>query len=229
MAKKKRKKGQGSLEYLLILAAILAIAVVVILVASSLISAPEESTLLSKDKYTAGLAGIQLIGYDKLYTGVPGTGPTQVIYQGITHQVVTLQTIEETAELSIEDAVAIFTIGKGPNEETYTMYIIPGNTGSLFTQILVENLGLQGLKGKELQLAIETSIIGYCDDWMQIYGEGGYLLTADSTEPTFSEPETTKITALALLAEETKLAVEEEPLLKEEVLSESVVLIRDFV
>lgn len=57
------KKGQGSLEYLLILAAILAIAVVVIVVANSMIGTPQKTADLNKDKYECSMKGIELIDY----------------------------------------------------------------------------------------------------------------------------------------------------------------------
>ncbi|MFC2174662.1 class III signal peptide-containing protein [archaeon] len=72
------KKGQGSLEYLLILAAILAIAVVVVVVANSLLSAPQQQTKLGEDKYTCSLQGIELVGYS-----TPGVVPG-VKYSGET-------------------------------------------------------------------------------------------------------------------------------------------------
>jgi len=57
------KKGQGSLEYLLILAAILAIAVVVVVVANSLLSSPQQQTKIGEDKYACSLQGIELVAY----------------------------------------------------------------------------------------------------------------------------------------------------------------------
>lgn len=60
------KKGQGSLEYLLILAAILAIAVVVVVVANSMISAPTEQADLNQDKYECAIVGIELTDYTKI-------------------------------------------------------------------------------------------------------------------------------------------------------------------
>ena len=57
------RKGQGSLEYLLILAAILAIAVVVVVVANSLLSSPQQQTKIGEDKYACSLQGIELVAY----------------------------------------------------------------------------------------------------------------------------------------------------------------------
>jgi len=57
------KKGQGSLEYLLILAAILAIAVVVVVVANTLLSTPQAEAKLGEDRYACSLVGIELVQY----------------------------------------------------------------------------------------------------------------------------------------------------------------------
>ena len=54
------KKGQGSLEYLLILAAILAIAVVVVVVANSMLSSPQQQSKVQQDRYACSLSGIEL-------------------------------------------------------------------------------------------------------------------------------------------------------------------------
>jgi len=77
------KKGQGSLEYLLILAAILAIAVVVVVVANSLMSAPQTQAKVGEDQYRCSLQQIELTSYVEVgvvngvkYKGVtcsPGT------------------------------------------------------------------------------------------------------------------------------------------------------------
>ena len=77
------KKGQGSLEYLLILAAILAIAVVVVVVANSLMSAPQTQAKVGEDQYKCSLQQIELISYSEVgiindvhYKGIdcsPGT------------------------------------------------------------------------------------------------------------------------------------------------------------
>jgi len=61
------RKGQGSLEYLLILAAILAIAVVVVVVAQSMLSPAETAADVTEDKYGCGVNGIELVGYDTVY------------------------------------------------------------------------------------------------------------------------------------------------------------------
>jgi uncharacterized protein (UPF0333 family) len=62
-------KGQGSLEYLLILAAILAIAVVVVVVANSMLAPAKASGAVTEDKYNCGLSGIELKNYIAPYSG----------------------------------------------------------------------------------------------------------------------------------------------------------------
>lgn len=56
--------GQGSLEYLLILAAVLAIAVVAVVVANSMMSPAETSASVEDDKYEASVSGVELQEYD---------------------------------------------------------------------------------------------------------------------------------------------------------------------
>jgi hypothetical protein len=62
------KKGQGSLEYLLILAAILAIAVVVVVVANSLLGGGSGSAKVNADKAACASAGVELQDYAAQYT-----------------------------------------------------------------------------------------------------------------------------------------------------------------
>ena len=64
------KKGQGALEYLLILAAVLAIAVVVILVAHQIATPAQNSALINQDKYNCAQAGIDLVNYNALPNSV---------------------------------------------------------------------------------------------------------------------------------------------------------------
>jgi len=205
MAKKNRKKGQGTLEYLLILAAILAIAVTVIVVANSLLSTPEGQLDIQDDLYRASLAGVQLIGYDQIYTGVPGTEPTQVIYQGTTHQVTPVSSVAEALALGInpDDAIATIYIGEGPNGESYTIYIF--NPGYILTQDLVEELDAQGFKGNQIDKSFTSAINSACDEWVQIYGGGGIYPSStsntliDGTGNIYAEPETAlKAKAIAL-------------------------------
>ncbi len=72
------EKGQGSLEYLLILAAILAIAVAVVLVANQMMTPAEERGKISEDKHKCSLAGIELNGYDSRYDGTSETVPDSI-------------------------------------------------------------------------------------------------------------------------------------------------------
>ncbi|MFC2174882.1 class III signal peptide-containing protein [archaeon] len=77
------KRGQGSLEYLLILAAILAIGVVVVIVANSMLSAPSGQVGLQESKYECAIAGIELIGYHAVYQGattIGETGPSAITF-----------------------------------------------------------------------------------------------------------------------------------------------------
>ncbi|MFC2174998.1 class III signal peptide-containing protein [archaeon] len=62
------KRGQGSLEYLLILAAILAIGVVVVLVANSMLATPSGAAALQEDKYKLATQGFEVKGYDEAFT-----------------------------------------------------------------------------------------------------------------------------------------------------------------
>ncbi len=72
-------KGQGALEYLLILAAVLAIAVIVILVAHQVSTPAQQSALINEDKYSCAQAGIELVNYNSL----PPSGVGVVVkYQG---------------------------------------------------------------------------------------------------------------------------------------------------
>ena len=58
------RRGQGSLEYLLILAAILAIAVVVVLIANSMLGSPKDVNTVNQDKYNFALQGWEIKGYN---------------------------------------------------------------------------------------------------------------------------------------------------------------------
>jgi hypothetical protein len=68
-------RGQGSLEYLLILAAILAIAVVVVLVANSMLGAPGDARIVEQDKYNFAVNGWEVRGYDRLLDLAGGETP----------------------------------------------------------------------------------------------------------------------------------------------------------
>ncbi|MCD6522740.1 MAG: class III signal peptide-containing protein [Candidatus Diapherotrites archaeon] len=76
-------KAQGSLEYLLILAAILAIAVVVVVVANSMLAPGQEAGAINQDKYQCSLQGIELVNYNKLPTTLSEAKQVKIKYQGI--------------------------------------------------------------------------------------------------------------------------------------------------
>ena len=59
------KKGQGSVETLLIIAAVLVIAVAVVIISNYLMSGTVDHTSVIDDKFAASLKGIELHGYDK--------------------------------------------------------------------------------------------------------------------------------------------------------------------
>ena len=81
-------KAQGSLEYLLILAAILAIAVVTVVVANQMLNPAETAAAIQQDKYVCGLQSIELIDYDKPYVGTKNTCPDFLKYEGEKHEFV---------------------------------------------------------------------------------------------------------------------------------------------
>ncbi len=72
------RKGQGALEYLLILAAVLIVAVVAILVMNHVQSKAGVKEV-AEDKYQCSLAGIKLLDYDKPYDGTFETAPGRII------------------------------------------------------------------------------------------------------------------------------------------------------
>ena len=79
------RKGQGALEYLLILAAVLAIAVVVILVAHSVATPAQTSSVVNQDKFACAQAGIELVNYNAL-PEPKQVSKIRVRYQGATAQ-----------------------------------------------------------------------------------------------------------------------------------------------
>lgn len=77
------RRGQGSLEYLLILAAILALAVIVVLIANSMLGTPKETAVVNQDKYNFALQGWEIRGYDRPYDpNDPGTRPETIAKSG---------------------------------------------------------------------------------------------------------------------------------------------------
>jgi hypothetical protein len=79
------KKGQGSLEYLMILAAVLAIAVVVVVLASSFLSRQRLTANINEQKLTCGQKGIEIKNYEEEFpTSVDQIiSQYEVSYQGI--------------------------------------------------------------------------------------------------------------------------------------------------
>ncbi|MCD4739719.1 class III signal peptide-containing protein [archaeon] len=61
------RKGQGSIEYLMILAAVLAIAVVVVVLATTFFTRYREPAELAQDKSVCAASGIQLLNYIERY------------------------------------------------------------------------------------------------------------------------------------------------------------------
>lgn len=70
MFKIKGRKGQGSIEYLMILAAVLAIAVVVVVLATTFFTRYKEPAEVSSDKSVCGAAQVQLMNYFQRYHDV---------------------------------------------------------------------------------------------------------------------------------------------------------------
>jgi hypothetical protein len=78
-------RGQGSLEYLIIAAAVLAIGAVVVVVVNSVFFAPKTSADVNKDKYLASVAGIEIQDYATPYDGTAATAPKTMIYKGVVY------------------------------------------------------------------------------------------------------------------------------------------------
>ncbi len=80
------QKAQGSLEYLIILAAVLALAVVIVLLAGSWLGTPIESATANQDKNAFAVNGIEIRGYDKAFViGDTKTLPDSLIKDGISY------------------------------------------------------------------------------------------------------------------------------------------------
>ena len=80
-------KGQSALAYLVMLAAILTIAVTSIIIFQSMLSPAQAANLVVEDKYQAGIAGMQLVEYEKPYTGAL-YAPTMAILEGNSYAVI---------------------------------------------------------------------------------------------------------------------------------------------
>ncbi|MCD6414076.1 MAG: class III signal peptide-containing protein [Candidatus Diapherotrites archaeon] len=74
MFKLKGQRGQGSIEYLMILAAVLAIAVVVVVLATTFFTRYQEPAQVSSDKSVCGAAQIQLMNYFQRYENATDAG-----------------------------------------------------------------------------------------------------------------------------------------------------------
>jgi hypothetical protein len=95
------RKGHGSHEYLLILAAIHAIAVVVVVVAQSMLSPAQTAADVTSDKYGCGVNGIELVGYDTVYD----TGTLPIKYKDTPLSCISDNTVGDT-ELSAACTIA---------------------------------------------------------------------------------------------------------------------------
>lgn len=114
-------KAQGSLEYLLILAAILAIAVVVVVVANSMIAAPEGQADLNKEKYQASIAGLEFVGYNTLYAGTVETAPVAITYKDTPYEVWGAEELEEGVDYATNKTLFVF--------RGYTVYLFEYSGG----------------------------------------------------------------------------------------------------
>lgn len=83
MLRIKSSRGQGSIEYLMILAAVLAIAVVVVVLATTFFVRYQEPAQVSSDKSVCGASQIQLLNYYQRYSNASDAdGKLKVKYLG---------------------------------------------------------------------------------------------------------------------------------------------------
>ncbi len=68
-------RGQGSFEYLLVVAGILAVAVVAVVASNHVFLSSKPTESVSRDMMDCGAAGIQLVDYHKPYDGTKDTAP----------------------------------------------------------------------------------------------------------------------------------------------------------
>ena len=95
------KRGQGSLEYLLILAAVLAVAVIVVVVANNLMGGTESRVTLSDSIYECGAKGIEFLGYTQIYKGdATTTGPSGTKFENADKTTVSLTLASTPVEKS---------------------------------------------------------------------------------------------------------------------------------
>ena len=123
------RRGQGSLEYLLVLASILAIAVIIVLVANYMLGTPTESNVVSEDKYNFAVNGWDVKGYDRPFDPKDlSTLPKSFVHDGKEYDV--------SANPIPDDAVPIGTITDSLGN-SHTVYVDDSNsyvdTGHGFT------------------------------------------------------------------------------------------------
>lgn len=106
------KKGQGSLEYLLILAAVLAIAVVVVVVARSMMAPARTRGQAEQDRYDCGLSGLQLKNYNEQIVDETEI-PSDKWGGMVTYQ----QSDFNCSEMNADSREAVCTIGEGDSVE----------------------------------------------------------------------------------------------------------------
>ncbi|MCK4327011.1 MAG: right-handed parallel beta-helix repeat-containing protein [Candidatus Diapherotrites archaeon] len=133
------KKAQGSLEYLLILAAILAIAVVVVVVANTLMAAPKTAAVVEEDKYTFATNGVELVSYSAPFSADdPGSLPAELVKGGDSH-VLSLDSIPGTAK-----RVGSLTDASGEKHDVYiggSSYYVEGVSGEMEPEECSDNDG----------------------------------------------------------------------------------------
>ncbi|MCD6522739.1 MAG: class III signal peptide-containing protein [Candidatus Diapherotrites archaeon] len=105
-------KAQGSLEYLLILAAILAISAVVVIVANTMLAPGQASSSVTSDKYAASLKGIELVGYSQVYDGVSNY-PVKITYKNAQYGNPYLSGVDTSKMKKYEETVV--SMGSDPN------------------------------------------------------------------------------------------------------------------
>ena len=199
-------RSQGSLEYLLIFAAILAIAVVVVIIATQMLSPGEEAATLQADKYTASLAGIEFPDYVVFYDGSAETAPTTLIYKGdeypIEHTGTVPPTVIEIAQIGddgegnpfqvfVEEGTGQAYLGDVPGvtpgwETLFASDVGPGNhesercgEGTNSHSVMFE-LGLHEFSFTEQFLYEHTGhlLVFYVD---MMGGDGGAIVITDVT------------------------------------------------
>lgn len=73
------RKAQGSIETLLIIAAVLVITVSVVLTANYILGEPTEQSSIIDDKFAASLKGAELIGYEQQFDGTDESAPDCIV------------------------------------------------------------------------------------------------------------------------------------------------------